>query len=102
MRLDLDKMDLGRWYTLYELPGFVPDPEVVEFTSLKGRTRWVTSSFLLACVAPALDEHKLRGAYRHKPTGAVYLDFQAVPLVYGEPPVRTGIDDVEVLFARND
>lgn len=103
MRLELDKMEPGRWYTLRGLPGFVPDLEAVEFTTTDGkRTRWVTSAFLLACVGPALDAGTLLTMYHHKPTGAVYLDFRQVPETCGEPPRTTGLDDIEVLFARND
>lgn len=103
MQLDLDKMESGRWYTLRELPGFVPDLEVVEFTTTAGgRARWVTSAFLLACVGPALNAGALLTVYHYKPTGAVYLDLQQVPETYGEPPRTTGLDDIEVLFARND
>lgn len=99
MKLELERMEPGRWYALRDLPGFVPDLEVMLLCSGARRTKLVTSSFLLACVRPALHDDTLRGAFLLKPSGVVYADLQQVPHTIGDPPIAVGLD-IEVVFSR--
>ena len=96
---DATLMEVGREYTLAEIPGFSPD-DVPPMAELVADPRMSSRRAFIRDLCDAVRLGTVVGTYRHKPTDTRYEDLDAVPDTYGSPPEHTGIDDIEVLFAR--
>ncbi len=99
---DLTQMEVGREYTLGEIPGFTPvrfAARVVRAGDPLFATNDVGCAFVRG-LRDAMRDKTVAAAYLHIPTGARYSDLQEVPDTYGDPVAHTGLDDIRVLFWR--
>ena len=93
---DLTQMEIGREYTLGEIPGFSPEDAAATiedpFASMK-------RAFVRG-LCDAVRDKTVAATYLHIPTGVRYGDLQVIPDTYGDPVEHTGITDIRVLFWR--
>ena len=89
-------MEVGREYTLGEIPGFTSeDAEATVADPFSAMRRAFARS-----LCDAVRNKTVASAYLHTPTGARYDDLQDIPDAYGDPVTHTGLDDIRVLFWR--
>lgn len=93
---DLTQMEVGREYTLGEIPGFTSEDAAATvadpFASMKRE--------FIRSLCDAVRAKTVAAVYLHIPTGARYDDLQDIPDTYGDPVAHTGLDDIRVLFWR--
>ena len=100
--VDLTQMEVGREYTLGEIPGFTPvrfAARVIRAGDPLFAADDAGCAFARA-LCDAVREKTVAAVYLHAPTGARYDDLQDIPDTYGEPVAHTGLDDIRVLFWR--
>ena len=94
--VDLTQMEVGREYTLGEIPGFSSEDAAATVTEPVASMKRA----FIRSLCDAVREKTVAAVYLHAPTGARYDDLQDIPDTYGEPVAHTGLDDIRVLFWR--
>lgn len=93
---DLTQMEVGREYTLGEIPGFTSEDAAAAVADPFASMRRAFARSL----CDAVRDKTVASTFLHITTGERYSDLQDIPDTYGDPATRTGLDDIRVLFWR--